>query len=208
MLAAMELDLQSAEWIRTLSADGPERAEAQTRLHALLVRVAGAEAARRRDRLPQRGMEELDHLVIQAANDALMAIIRKLPEYRGAARFTTWASKFAILELSTRFRRHAWRHRRVATDEAVWDRLPSPGLPALAAVENREMLDAIGRLVRDDLTARQRQVFEAAILEQVPIDVLAERLGSTRGAVYKTLHDARARLRRGLAALGYSEEVR
>jgi RNA polymerase sigma-70 factor (ECF subfamily) len=37
----------------------------------------------------------------------------------------------------------------------------------------------------------------------VPIDVLAERLGTTRGALYKTAHDARRRLRACLEAEGH-----
>ena len=52
------------------------------------------------------------------------------------------------------------------------------------------------------LTARQRDVFLAITLNQVPIDVLAERLNTTRGALYKTLHDARHNLRTALAARG------
>lgn len=53
------------------------------------------------------------------------------------------------------------------------------------------------------LTAHQRRISIAVALNDVPIDVVAERLQSTRGAVYKTLHDARRRLRDALAESGY-----
>jgi RNA polymerase sigma-70 factor (ECF subfamily) len=36
----------------------------------------------------------------------------------------------------------------------------------------------------------------------VPVDVLAERLCTTRGAPYKTLHDARVKLRSELTRIG------
>ena len=50
------------------------------------------------------------------------------------------------------------------------------------------------------LTPHQREVLVALAINGVPIDVLAERLDSTRGALYKTLHDARKALRAYLEA--------
>ncbi len=57
--------------------------------------------------------------------------------------------------------------------------------------------------MREALTPHQRRVLLAVVLDDVPIDVLAERLGTTRGALYKTIHDARARLRAALAQGGF-----
>jgi RNA polymerase sigma-70 factor (ECF subfamily) len=192
------LDLESTTWVGELAAGSPARDAAATRLHALLLRVTRAESARRKATIPARGQEELDDLCVQAANDALLGILRKLPEFRGDARFTTWACKFAIFEISTRLRRHAWRQRQVTTDESIWETLPDSAPPALAVLQGRETLARLRRAVREELTDRQRQVFQAAVLEEVPIDVLADRMNSTRGAVYKILHDARAKLRRAL----------
>jgi RNA polymerase sigma-70 factor (ECF subfamily) len=110
-----------------------------------------------------------------------MVILRKLPEFRGDSRFTTWACKFALFEISTRLRRHAWRHRRIDPDEQVWERLVDSAPPTQARLEHAETLECLKRSIRDDLTDRQRLVFQAAVLEEVPIDVLAERLDSTRG---------------------------
>lgn len=196
-------DLDSVRWLRELGADGASRDAAAARLHDLLLRVARGEAARRRSTLPDRGLEELDDLCAQAAGDATMAVLAKLADFRGEARFTTWACKFVIFEISTRLRRHAWRHRRVETDETVWERLPDQRRSALESIQDQEVLGALDRAIGQDLTGRQRLVFRAAVLDEVPIDVLAERLGSSRGAIYKTLHDARRKLRQALAAQGH-----
>ena len=73
--------------------------------------------------------------------------------------------------------------------------------------ETAELLGALKRAVSETLTPHQRRVFTALALNEVPIDVLAERMDTTRGALYKTLHDARAKLRSELVAAGHMEEV-
>ena len=205
-MALKQEDRDSAEWLRGLNAEGPAREEAVTRLHSLLLRVARSEAARRSAGLPERGREEVDDLCHQAASDAAMVILRKLPEFRGDSRFTTWACKFALFEISTRLRRHAWRHRRIDPDEQVWERLADSAPPALTRLEQTETLHCLQRAIRDDLTDRQRLIFQAAVLDEVPIDVLAERLDSTRGAIYKILYDSRGRLRKAIARSEGQEE--
>jgi RNA polymerase sigma-70 factor (ECF subfamily) len=203
----MELDDESHAWVRGLTVGRDDRDRTVARLHELMLRVARGEAARRRATLPSRGAEEIDEICVLAANDAVVAVLAKLDSFRGAARFTTWASKFVIYEVSAALRRHAWRHRKVEIDETVWDRLADTAPAALDALHNAELIEKIRHVVRDELTERQRLVFESVTLESVPIDVLAERLGSTRGAIYKTLHDARAKVRRALTEAGYEEAV-
>ena len=203
----LELDRESADWVRHLAANGDDHRATVGRLHALLLGVARGEAARRRATLPDRGSEEVDELCVQAANDALVAVLAKLETYRGNARFTTWACKFVILEISSALRRHTWRHRKIELDDTVWDRLPDGAPLPLQRVQNAEVLDILGRAVRDQLTERQRLVFQSVTIDDVPIDVLAERLESTRGAIYKTLHDARGKLRRVLADAGYEDDA-
>jgi RNA polymerase sigma-70 factor (ECF subfamily) len=201
------LDLESAQWLRDLSADGAARNEAIERLHALLLRVARAEAARRRSITSQVRAEEIDDLCTQAASDALMAILAKLETFRGAARFTTWACKFAILETSVRLRRHAWRDRKVEPDESVWNALVDKAPHALNRIESEQLASALQRAIEERLTERQRMIFRSAALDDIPIDVLAERLGTSRGAIYKTLHDARGKLRRALIDAGYGDQL-
>jgi RNA polymerase sigma-70 factor (ECF subfamily) len=206
-MSTVALDRESAEWLRDLQANGGAREHAIARLHSLLLRVARGVASRRRASLPRRTIEEVDDLCVQAANDALMAVLAKLDSYRGAARFTTWAFKFAILETSTRLRRHAWRQRNLELDDTIWDRLADAAPPVLQRLENDQLIGALHRAVNDHLTERQRLIFQSVTLDDVPIDVLAERLGTTRGAIYKTLHDARRKLRRALIESGYGGRV-
>jgi RNA polymerase sigma-70 factor (ECF subfamily) len=201
----LALDQESAEWLRDLQQDGEARDAAIERLHALLLRVARGEAARRHAMLPSRATGEVDDLCMQAASDAVMAILAKLSTYRGDARFTTWACKFAIYETSTRLRRHAWRQRTVELDDTIWDRLPDTARPVLERLEDDQVMSALHRAVGEQLTERQRLIFQSVTMEDIPIDVLAERLGTSRGAIYKTLHDARAKLRRALIEAGHGE---
>src|SRR5579862_154015 len=117
------LDPESAEWLRVLGGAGPRREAALTRLHGMLLRIAQREARRRGPRMLIAG-PELEDLAYQAAADALMAITAKLSQFRGESRFTTWAYRFVILEVSAKLGRHFWRHAPVALDEEQWERLP------------------------------------------------------------------------------------
>lgn len=206
-MSNLVLDQESAQWLRDFQHEGELRDEAIARLHALLLRVSRAEASRRRATLPDVANSDVDDLCVQAANDALMAILAKLGTYRGEAHFTTWACKFVIYETSSRLRRHAWRKRPVALDETVWNRLPDRAPPALQQIETDQVMAALHRAVEECLTERQRLIFQGVTMEDIPIDVLAERLGASRGAIYKTLHVARAKLRRALIDAGHGEYV-
>jgi RNA polymerase sigma-70 factor, ECF subfamily len=169
--------------------------EAMAELHALMLRAARFELHRRRV-LPYA---EAEDLAAQAANDAMVALLGKLDTFRGQSRFTTWAYKFALLEAGVKARRRAWQDREVLLDETVWPTIGAAGPSAQQTVEDAELLRAVRDAMRTRLTRHQREVFTALALNGVPIDVLAERLDTTRGALYKTLHDARAKLR---AAIG------
>jgi RNA polymerase sigma-70 factor (ECF subfamily) len=182
-----------------LRGTGPARDAALAELHDLLLRGAHHELARRG--WPRA--EAID-MAEQAADDALAAILRKLDDFRGESRFTTWAYKFVLLEAGVRARRRAWEGREVKLEDESWRRLADPAPTAERTVEESELLRAIAAAMESDLTARQREVLTALALDEVPIDVLAERLDSTRGALYKTLHDARRRLRTVLTERGYA----
>jgi RNA polymerase sigma-70 factor (ECF subfamily) len=197
--SASSLDPESRRWLEQLRDGANVREAALARLHEILHRVARAEAFRRGGSRPAGAAENLDHLALEAANDALAAIDRKLESFRGESRFTTWAYKFAVLEVSVRLRRRSWQGRRVELDDASWERLADRAADAETAASQRQLLEAVRRAVATTLTEHQRHVFTAAVIGEVPIDVLADRLGVGRGAVYKTLHDARRKLR---AALG------
>ncbi len=136
----------------------------------------------------------------------LMAIMRKLPTYRGDSRFTTWAYKFALLEAGVKLRRRAWQGREVPLEDEGWARLADRGAAPDADAESAELIAAVRDGIAEALTPHQRTVLVALTLNDVPIDVLAERLATTRGALYKTLHDARRKLRGRLAEAGLALE--
>jgi RNA polymerase sigma-70 factor, ECF subfamily len=202
-VTATGLDPESAWWLRVLAETGPSREAALARLHELLVRIARAEVRRRGPRVRIDG-PELDDLACQAAADALMTITRKLGQFRGESRFTTWAYKFVIFEVSGKIGRHFWRNPVVPLDAEDWDRLPDRfGFDPAREAEWRDLLGALYRAVDEVLTARQRVVFVAIVLNEVPLDSLVIELASNRNAIYKTLFDARRKLRSALLANGY-----
>jgi RNA polymerase sigma-70 factor, ECF subfamily len=203
-----QLDLESRGWVDALRATGVEHARALERLHDLLLRAAYTEAGRRQHLYPEIGGAELDDLCRQAADDAVVAVTNKLDGYRGGSRFTTWAYAFVIFEISVKLRRHAWRQGRIPTadDDATWDRLAEAADAAQSRVESAELLSALRRAVAQELTPRQREVFVAVALNNTEIDVVAGQLQSSRGAVYKVLHDARTKLRRRLEREGHLDQ--
>jgi RNA polymerase sigma-70 factor (ECF subfamily) len=193
-------------WVEDLTAEGAARDDALADLHDLLLRAARFELGRRQGALSHMHGEQLDDLAVQAANDAMVALLAKLDTYRGASRFTTWAYKFALLEAGVKVRRRAWQGREVVLEPEAWPSFADTGTSVERGREDSELLSALQRAVHEELTQHQREVFTALALNEVPIDVLAERLDTTRGALYKTLHDARRKLRAELEAAGHLGE--
>ena len=200
------LDAESRAWLDALAAGSRERDEAIARLHALLLRAARFEVARRRPALADWDGDELDDLAVQSADDALVAVLAKLDGFRGDSRFTTWAYKFALLETAVKLRRRPWQGRELPVEPERWTQFGDPAASPHADAERSELLAAVRRAIDADLTPHQREILVAVAINGVPIDVLAERHGTTRGALYKTIHDARRRLRGTLAAAGHAVE--
>jgi RNA polymerase sigma-70 factor, ECF subfamily len=196
-------DSPARDWVERLRAEGPEGRAAVAELHELLLKAARFEVGRRGAELPHLRGGDTDDLAHQAADDALMAVLRKLDDFRGESRFTTWAYKFALLEAAVKVRRRAWQGREVPLEDEAWGTLADAGSGAARGAEDAELLAALREGIEGALSPRQREVLVAVALNGVPIDVLAERLGSTRGALYKNLHDARRKLRAALAERGF-----
>jgi RNA polymerase sigma-70 factor (ECF subfamily) len=195
----------SSAWISALRHPDPvERDRAIAGLYELLLRAARFEVSRRRAALSYVRGEELDDLALQAADDALVAVLGRLDDYRGASRFTTWAYKFALLEAGVRLRRRAWKEREVVLEPEVWPLMADAGQGPEGDAEMSELMGAITGSIDGCLTGHQREVLVALALNGVPLDVLADRLNTTRGALYKTLHDARRKLRADLAKRGFT----
>ena len=201
------VDAESLAWLQRLRADGPERDQALGDLRELLLKAARFEVHRRGSALPHLRGGDLDDLAQQSADDALLAILGKLDAFRGESRFTTWAYKFALLEAAVKLRRRAWQGREVPLEAEHWtliaDRRSTPDLDA----ETSELMGAVRDVIEQELTPHQREILVAITLNDIPIDVLAERLSTTRGALYKTLHDARRKLRLVLASKGFPIET-
>ena len=196
------LDEESREWLSSLRAAGTDREAAIARLHALLLRAARFEVARRRPTLPHLRGNELEEIALEAADDALMSVLARLDDFRGASRFTTWVYKFALLEAAVKLRRRAWQGREVPLEPETWSLFSSTALEPDEQAEQSELLSAVQSAIEQALTPHQRRVLVALAVNGIPIDVLAERLNTNRGALYKTLHDARRKLRRHLSSSG------
>jgi RNA polymerase sigma-70 factor (ECF subfamily) len=204
--ASRTLDNDSAAWVEALGPRSAGREGALDRLHSLLLRAARAEMSRRAPRAGLGG-PEVDDLANQCADDAVVSILRRLPEFRGDSRFTTWAYKFVVLEVSSKLGRHFWTTRAdVALDVEQWERLPARmGLTPESALEAGDLLGALHKIVETTLTARQRDIFVALVVDGVPLDALALRLATDRNTIYKVMFDARRKIRAALVTKGYLE---
>ena len=198
------LDDESRAWLEDLRSSGSIQDAAVERLHELLLRAARFEVARRRPMLPNLRGNELDDIALEAADDALMSVLARLDDFRGDSRFTTWVYKFALYEAAAKLRRRSWQGRKIPLEPESWGMFESQSGGPQEQVERGELLSAVKDAIETALTPHQRNVLVALALNGVPIDVLAERLETTRGALYKTLHDARRKLR---AQLGDRLEV-
>jgi RNA polymerase sigma-70 factor (ECF subfamily) len=190
------------DWVAELCSDGPEREDALRSLHALMLRAAGHQVWRMRAALPDASHQAVDVIVNQAADEAMTALLGKLHSFQGRSRFTTWAFKFAILQAATEVRRIQWQHREVELRDVDVRPAPTHESPELSA-EGTDLAVAVADAMHRVLTPYQRRIAVALLVDDVPIDVLAERLGTSRGALYKTLHDVRVRLRQELTARAY-----
>jgi RNA polymerase sigma-70 factor (ECF subfamily) len=198
-----ELDEASAAWLRDLAQTSPGREAAIVRLRETLLGAARAELRRRAD--ADISGPELDDLAHQSADDSVVAILAKLDGFRGESRFTTWAYSFMVREVSTKLGRHFWRTPRADLDQDQWEQLPNQfGLDPQYRAEWKELVIALRHAMEHDLTHRQRCIFCALVLRDIPLDALVAEHSSSRNAIHKAMFDTRRKLRRILAAKGYS----
>jgi RNA polymerase sigma-70 factor (ECF subfamily) len=195
-------DAESRGWLRRLRATGAEREQALRDLRDLLLRAARFEVTRRRAAMPHLRGNDYEDLAQHSADDALLAILGKLDAYRGESRFTTWAYKFALLEAAVKLRRRAWQGREIPRETEDFARIADQRATPDQDAHTSQVLRAVYQAIEQELTPHQREILVALTLNHVPIDVLADRLNATRGALYKTLHDARRKLRACLSEQG------
>jgi RNA polymerase sigma-70 factor, ECF subfamily len=175
----------SETWLTALESSGRGRAAAVGRLRTILVAAARFEASRRRRDMADLGNEELDNIVSEAADEALNSVLKSLEKCDGNRRFTTWARKFAVVETSVRLRRRAWHSRSLPSEGECW--------ASASKDADQQDLRQLRRLSEEALGNPERRVLTLT-LGHVPIDVIADRLGTTRGAVDQMVRKARAKL--------------
>ena len=166
-MAETRLDEESRAWLADLRSSEDAAVE---RLHALLLRAARFEVARRRPTLPNLRGNELDDIALEAADDALMSVLARLDDFRGESRFTTWVYKLALYEAAAKLRRRSWQGREVPLEPESWAVFESASQRPAEQAELGELLAAIKRGIETALTSRQRDVLVALALNGVPID--------------------------------------
>lgn len=202
------MDAETERWLADLGAVSSQRDQAQARLHELLLKVCRKEAYRRGPSHRIAG-PELDDLAHQSADDAMVSVLGKLDTFRGESRFTTWVYKFGVLEVANKVSRHQMNKHDVVFAAEEWDRLPANfGDDPLARTQHQELISAVRRAVDESLTDNQRQFFVAVVVNGVPMDRLAAQTGKKLGAIYKTVFDARRKLRGYLVENGYLDDQR
>ena len=197
-------DRSNAEWIADLSR--PDPSEAIADLRAILVRGL-------RFALSSRVQGDLEMMVDDFVQDALVRILDKLDTFRGESRFTTWAQKITVRVAFSELRRQRWK------DISLQDLIPSndagdftpvvlsdPGPNPEQQTTQQLMTDMVMRLVMEELTDRQREVMLAVMVGGMPLEEVARRMDTNRNALYKLIHDARKRLQKRLDLEGLTPE--
>ncbi len=191
------------DWVRDLATEGPDQAAALADLRAQLLRALPG-ALRRYGPVPE-------HLLEDVVQDSLLRTLSHLDRFEGRSRFTTWATTIAVRTALTELRRRRWKD--VSLQDLGPAEWPEPAVAAESGDPERDtaqarLLRALGRIVEDDLTDRQR-VAILSELRGMPQEEIGRRLGISRNAVYKLGHDARRKLKRGLEASGFdASEIR
>ena len=199
------------EWLQALTGASAEQDAAITALHARLQRGLYWYLARERSDLAGRSPAELEQMAEDYAQDSVMRVLQRLDSFRGESRFTTWATRIALRIAISDLRRARYRDFRLDDLMAEGELLPArtASLPhddrsptPEGVAERADVQERIARALREGLTPRQRQALEAVVLQGVPLEVVAQQMGSNRNALYKLVHDARRKLRAELEAQG------
>ena len=195
-MASSRPDRSNEDWLEALASDGPALSAALTDLRPILLRALHVTLSPRVD----RGADSLAQDLVQ---DALLQVRDRADQFRGDARFTTWAQKVAVHLALSELRRKRWEDVPLDTLVAAPPRTEEPG--ADAVLEEAEAVGMVRHLIQTELTDRQSQALQA-YLGGMPMDEVARRLDTNRNALYKLLHDARLRLRRAFEDRGLTPD--
>jgi RNA polymerase sigma-70 factor (ECF subfamily) len=206
------VDRSNEVWLQALRSSGPEQDEALVDLHAYLQRAALFYVRRRAPELSGVSNDELEALAEDAAQEASLHVLGKLDTFRGDARFLTWCGAIAVGWSMVSLRRRLWRDLSLEQLTDGWQEPAQATLggdgwahPQLAS-ERNEIWETIREVVTTELTERQQQVMNLLLIHGVNAEEVADRLGTSPGALYKLTHDARRKLKASLLKRGFTTE--
>jgi RNA polymerase sigma-70 factor, ECF subfamily len=202
------------EWLHALNATGEKQEAAIVDLRDFLLRATLYFFSRNLNDFGGIPREEILQRAEDCAQEALIAVMNHLSDFRGDSKFTTWAYKFAINIALMSARRERWKGQSLdqlsfSKDGSLFEWVKqdhSTDLIPDRALILGEISDVIREVIERELTDKQRQVLILMVFHEVPMDVVVQRLGTNRNAIYKMLHDARRKLKSALQARGF--EVR
>jgi RNA polymerase sigma-70 factor (ECF subfamily) len=207
----MTLERTNEQWLADLvSPDSTRQGAAMDDLRTYLRRGILYYLSHERSDLAELSSEELRQMAEDFAQDATLRVLENLGSFRGDSRFTTWAMKVATRTVISELRRARYRdfsldqltadgEFMIALDQTDNNRQP---LGPEKWTERDNVLQIIQKALEEVLTERQRAALEAVTLRGVPMDIVAEQMGTNRNALYKLLHDARKKLRAHLEEQG------
>ena len=204
----------NAQWVHDLTADTTTRDQAISDLRVRLQRGIYYYLSRERSDLADLAPEEITQMAEDFVQDATLRVLANLDSFRGDSRFTTWATKIAVRVAISEMRRARYKDFSLDALTDSGDLKPSASMAITStpierpesAMEKQDVLQKINKAFEEALTTRQRIALEAVVLEGVPMDVVAERMGTNRNALYKLIHDGRQKLRSYLEGQGLSPD--
>jgi len=199
------------EWLHDLTAGGALEAEALADLRELLLRAALYFFSRNLGDFKGLDRDEILQRAEDCAQDALIAVMKHLADFRGDSKFSTWVYKFAINMAMMTARRERWKavslDELASSDDSHFFEWMLQDKSDGSAPEQSAMQGEVQGILRDviehDLTEKQRRVLVLMVFNEVPMDEVVRYLGTNRNAIYKMLHDARRKLKSGLQARGF-----
>ncbi len=205
---ASDTERSNEEWLQALQ--GSPRPQALDDLRDRLLRGLRY-ALKQRYHITESDLEDF-------VQEALVKILDNLDTFRGESKFTTWAQKIAVRVAFSELRRKRWENIALqdlvpddTSDSASSESSPLSWIPSSEPTPERQVTQQdlrvlLADLIEHELTDLQRRAVVAVILNEMPIEEVARRMGSNRNALYKLLHDARQRLKVRLEAQGISVE--
>lgn len=202
------------QWLTDLRDDSPNQPQAINDLRERLKRSIFYYLSRERSDLSDLATQEIDQMAQDMSQDAVLRVLDNIDSFRGASKFTTWATKIAIRMAISDLRRAHYKDYSLDDLTIGGELMPalSPAQPAPtqgvhppnpeSATERDDVLAKISLAIDEALTERQRAALVAVTIDDVPLEIVAERLNTNRNALYKLLHDARKKLRAHLETQG------